>query len=122
MAANNVAAPDEEVRTSQFCRCFGYISCADCANDCCVNCNFISLCCNCTRCLQGTCQCMEHIGCVRCCYKCGCSEACVKQTCKKESPLCRMIFNGIGVMFGAVLAAAISAFLGLQYRDRVAAA
>ena len=114
-----VAAPDDEVQTSKFCRCFGYISCGDCMQDCFVNCNFCALCCNCSRCLQGTCQCIEYIGCVKCAFRLGCDERCVKTVCKKESALCMMIFNGIFVMVFAAMAAGYAMFIGNTYQERI---
>ncbi len=98
------ADPSEEVSTSKFCRCFGYLSFSECGQDCCVQCNFFTLCCNCSRCLAGTCQCMKHIGCIRCAKKIGCHKECINQTCKQESPLCKIIFNGIFIIICAVLA------------------
>ncbi len=47
---------------------------------------------------------MKHIGCIKCAKKIGCTKDCINQTCKKESPLCKIIFNGIFIIICAVLA------------------
>lgn len=58
---------------------------------------------------------MKHIGCIRFAEKCGFSTECINQTCRKDSPLCKMIFNGMPVMFAAVIAMCYAAYMANTY-------
>ena len=117
------ADPSQGVTHSRLCRCFGYVSCKECAKDCCVDCNMFSLCCDCTRFLQGTCQCVKDIGCVECMEKkLHCNAACVAQTCKQDSPLCIIICHGLGIMLLAGLALCFALYFAVAYGERVFAA
>ena len=89
------------------CECFGYLNCTECFNDCIVNCNWIRLCCNCTRCLAGTCQCCKAIGLLKCLKKVGCDEKKARNLCKKDSSLCVMFFFGLIELVAAAAAAVI---------------
>ena len=111
-------APNETAAESKMCRCFGYISFGDCIHDCFVQCNCVTLCCNCSRFLAGTCQCMKQIGCIKCLAKIGCHQSCVQVTCNKDSALCMIIFRGLVVMLLALIAASISSYFALQFKEQ----
>lgn len=114
-----IGNPGDSVAQSKFCACFGYLNFNQCFKDCFMECNWFSLCCNCNRCLAGTCQCCEVIG-----LK-GALPKGMQGGCDKKSPICIMFFNGCPIMLVSLIAM-ILAWLemtefGEKYNEAVAA-
>ena len=111
--------PSENVAQNKYCVCFGYLNCSMCFEDCVVKCNWIKLCCDCNRCLTGTCQCCKVIGMFKCLAKLGFTEACVERTCRKDSAICIMFFNGIIIMVCSFVAMYIASGNMTEFGDRL---
>jgi len=110
------------VGQSKACNCFGYMNCNQCFKDCLIQCNWFTLCCHCSRCLAGTCQCCKAIGMIKCLHKIGCNQKCISVTCRKDSALCIMFFNGLIVMLAAIGALVIAMTRLSEFRSRSNAA